>query len=142
MALTPKMEAFCMAYIETGNASEAYRRSYSAENMSAAVIHNKASALLAKGEVRVMLEKLREPIVERHKITVDDLLRELEEARTAALTCETPQSAAAVGATMGKAKLLGYDKQLVEHSGTLHLQEMSDDELDRRIAQHVARGEG
>lgn len=26
MALTPKQEAFCLAYIETGNASEAYRR--------------------------------------------------------------------------------------------------------------------
>ncbi|SQE31532.1 Terminase small subunit [Mannheimia haemolytica] len=26
--LTPKQEAFCLAYIETGNASEAYRQAY------------------------------------------------------------------------------------------------------------------
>ena len=32
--LTPKQEAFVLAYIETGNASEAYRRAYNAENMS------------------------------------------------------------------------------------------------------------
>ena len=38
---------------------------------------------------------------------MDDLIRELEEARTAALTADSVQSAAAVSATMGKAKLLG-----------------------------------
>ena len=26
--LTPKQEAFCRAYVETGNASEAYRQAY------------------------------------------------------------------------------------------------------------------
>ena len=34
MALTIKQNAFAMAYIETGNASEAYRRSYDAGNMA------------------------------------------------------------------------------------------------------------
>jgi len=33
------------------------------------------------------------------------------------LTAETPQSSAAVAATMGKAKLTGLDKQIIEHSG-------------------------
>ena len=59
MALTQKQEAFALAYFETGNASEAYRRSYNAENMSPNVIHNKASALMAKGDVRVRIEQLR-----------------------------------------------------------------------------------
>ena len=31
--LTPKQEAFARAYIETSNASEAYRQSYSASRM-------------------------------------------------------------------------------------------------------------
>ena len=34
MALTIKKNACAMAYIETGNASEAYRRSYDAGNMA------------------------------------------------------------------------------------------------------------
>jgi phage terminase small subunit len=55
--------------------------------------------------------------MERHEITVDTLLTELEEARKAALGAETPQAAAAVGATMGKAKLLSLDKKIVELSG-------------------------
>ena len=33
----------------------------------------------------------------------------------AALAAETPQASAAVGATMGKAKLLGLDKQIIDH---------------------------
>jgi phage terminase small subunit len=35
MVLTIKQHAFAMAYIDTGNASEAYRRSYDADNMAA-----------------------------------------------------------------------------------------------------------
>ena len=31
--LTPKQERFCQVYIETGNASEAYRAAYNAEKM-------------------------------------------------------------------------------------------------------------
>lgn len=117
MALTAKQEAFCVAYFETGNATEAYRRSYDVENTSPPVINNKASALLARDDIRVRIEQLRAPIMKKAKITVEDLLRELEEARTVAMTCETPQSSAAIAATMGKAKLLGLDKQIVELSG-------------------------
>ena len=55
---------------------------------------------------------------QRHDLTVDDLLAELEEARMAALDCEPPQSASAVSATMGKAKLLGLDKQTIDHTSS------------------------
>lgn len=51
----------------------------------------------------------------RHDLTVGDLLAELEEARQAALGAENPQSSAAVAATMGKAKILGLDKQIIDH---------------------------
>jgi phage terminase small subunit len=117
MALTAKQEAFCIAYFETGNGAEAYRRAYDVENTSPPVINNKASALLARDDIRVRVEELRAPTIKKAQITVEDLLRELEEARTVAMTCETPQSSAAIAATMGKAKLLGFDKQVVELSG-------------------------
>lgn len=117
MALTPKQEAFALAYVETGNASEAYRRSYNAGSMKPEVVANKASALLKKGDVRVMVERLQAAHVERHEITVDDLLRELEEARIAASGGEKPQAAAMVAATLGKAKLLGMLTDKMEHSG-------------------------
>lgn len=117
MALTPKQEAFALAYVETGNASEAYRRSYNAEKMKPAVIAVKASELLANGNVAVRVAEIQAQAAERNALTVDDLLRELEEARVAASSSEKPQAAAMVAATMGKAKLLGFLTEKVEHSG-------------------------
>lgn len=53
----------------------------------------------------VRIDALRALHQKRHEITVDDLVKELEEARK--LAFETDKAAAAVSATMGKAKLLG-----------------------------------
>lgn len=110
--MTPKREAFCLAYIETGNASEAYRRAFDAENMKAETVTKRASELLDNGEVKGRLSELREPILKRHGNTVDDLLDELEKARARALEADRP--AAAVSATMGKARLLGLDRQQID----------------------------
>lgn len=119
MSLTQKQEKFCQAYIETGNASEAYRTAYAADKMKPEAIHVKASELLANGKVTVRVAELKADVRSRHDVTVDSLIRELEEARQAALTAETPQSSAAVAATMGKAKLTGLDKQVVELHGAI-----------------------
>lgn len=107
--------------METGNASEAYRRSYSAEKMKPEVIAVKACELLKNGNVAVRVAELQKAAVQRNEITVDDLIRELEEARTAALTAETPQSSASVAATMGKAKLLGFLTDKIEHGGSVEV---------------------
>ncbi|MGV7078477.1 terminase small subunit [Testudinibacter sp. P80/BLE/0925] len=112
--LTPKQEKFCQVYIETGNASEAYRQAYNAEKMKTETINSRSKELLKNGPITVRIEELQSGHVKRHNITVDDLLRELEENRQAALTASTPQAAAATSATMGKAKLLGLDKQIVD----------------------------
>lgn len=114
--LTLKQEAFCYAYIENGgNASEAYRTAYDAGEMSDGAIGVEACRLLDNPKVSLKVKSLREAIADAHKLTVNDLLKELEESRAAALTAETVQASAAVSATMGKARLLGLDKQKVEH---------------------------
>lgn len=112
-----KMEKFCLAYVETSNAAESYRIAYNATNMATATIGREGYNILQKPQVQARLEELRKKVMERHEITVDTLLAELEEARTAALGAETPQTSAAVSATMGKAKLLGLDKKIVELTG-------------------------
>lgn len=117
MSLTPKQESFCLAYLETGSQAEAYRAAYEADGMTQNAVYVEGCRLLENPKITQRLAVLREPIMERHAITVDSLLAELEEARVVALACDTPQSSAAVGATMGKAKLLGLDKQLVEVTG-------------------------
>lgn len=116
--LTVKQEAFCYAYIENGgNASAAYREAYDAENMTADAVKVEASRLINSPNVALTVKSLRQAIEEANKLSIGDLIKELEEARIAALTAETVQAGAAVSATMGKAKMLGYDKQLIEHTG-------------------------
>lgn len=115
--VTEQQEKFAQAFVETGNASESYRRSYNSGKMAPATINRKASELLDNGAVTARIASLRQVHTKRHNVTVDSLIAELEEARIAALTAETVQASAATGATMGKAKLLGLDKQLIEVSG-------------------------
>lgn len=77
--LTPKQEAFCQAYIETGNASEAYRRSYNAAKMKAETIHVKASQMLAEDKITVRILELQERMLKRHDVTIDYVLSSIVE---------------------------------------------------------------
>ena len=104
--LTPKQEAFCLAYIETGNASEAYRQAYDAENMKPATVNRNAKALLDNSKISTRVEALQAEHQERHNITVDGLTEELEQARILAMA-DPKGAGAAVTAIMGKAKLHG-----------------------------------
>lgn len=120
---TAKEEKFCLE-VATGvddngrpiTYGEAYRRAYNVVKMTQKSVDEKASQFMAKVKIKSRVAELRSAIAEKAMIGVEDLLKELEEARQAALTAESPQSSAAVAATMGKAKLLGLDKQVVEHS--------------------------
>lgn len=106
--LTPKQEAFAQAYVELGNASEAYRRAYNAENMKAETVHKRSNELFGNGAVSGRIAELQEAVQRVHNVTVASLIAELEEARQVAKGRE--QGAAMVQATMGKAKLAGLDK--------------------------------
>ena len=112
MALTnPKHEKFCLVWHETGNKSEAYRESHpNSLKWKDETVHNKASALSKQGEVLARFDELQEDALKSHGITIASLLSELDEARDMALEAETPQSSAAISATMNKAKLVGLDK--------------------------------
>lgn len=113
--LTPKREKFAKLYVEEGEASKAYREAFSTKGMSDKTIWEAASRLLKDSKVAARVDELKAQHQERHNVTVDSLLAELEEARTTAQTSEKPQSAAMVSATMGKARILGLDKQVLEH---------------------------
>ena len=77
MALTIKQTRFAMTYIETANASEAYRRSYRASKMSPHSIEVEASRLLQDPEVTLRVRELQAEHRKRHDITIDRILREL-----------------------------------------------------------------
>ena len=114
MALTTKQQLFVSAYCANGfNATQAaIEAGYSKESAGSIASEN-----LQKPEIIEAIDSYKLSVAFRHGITVDGLLKELEEARTIALTCETPQTSAAVSATMSKAKLAGLDKQVIEHTG-------------------------
>lgn len=126
MSLTLKQEAFCQAYIENkGNASEAYRTAYAAGKMKLESIHVNASKLLADAKVALRISELQQEHRNKHDVTVSGLLEELEEARQRALSAETPQASAAVAATMGKARLTGLDKVLIDLTADVKVENRS-----------------
>ena len=125
--MTPKQEAFARAYVETGNASEAYRKAYDAENMSDPVIWNRASELLKHGGVTVRVQQLQAKHQKRHEITVDTITEMLKADRD--LARQNAQTGAAVSASMGLAKLHGLvvEKREVKHMSGV--EDLNDDEL-------------
>ena len=113
--MTPKQEAFCLAYIETGNASEAYRQAYNAGKMKPDSVNVNASKLLADTKVALRVAELKSELVERHKVTADTIAKMLREDREFAQECKTP--GAAVSATMGLAKIYGLLTDKTELTG-------------------------
>ena len=68
--LTPKQSKFAEEYVNTGNASEAYRRAYDvAETTSNDVIKVKASELLKNGNIAVTVKELQKKEAEAFQIT-------------------------------------------------------------------------
>ncbi|OSI16556.1 hypothetical protein BWD09_07070 [Neisseria dentiae] len=112
--LTDNQEAFAQAFITSKNASEAYRQAYSTKNMKPESVNRMAKKLIDNVKVLSRINKLREEHRERHNMTVDDIIRELEEARQIAK--EDGKAAPMVSASMGKAKVLGLiiDKQEIK----------------------------
>ena len=133
--LTPKQQAFALTYVETGNASEAYRRSYDAENSSPDTIKVEASRLLDNPNVALTVIALQEAARERTLVTLESLTKELDEDRVMARKLEMP--AAAISAVMGKAKLHGLitDKSKNETALT------GDDAMLAMFARIAAQGQ-
>lgn len=114
--LTQKQEAFCLAYVETGIAAEAYRRAY---NVRAATEHSSiyanASKLLADTKISLRIKSLQADAAKLSLYTVKAAFDDLTEDRKFARDQQNPS--AAVAATKGKMALFGMDKQTVRHTG-------------------------
>ena len=116
--LTDKQEAFCLAYLECNNQSEAYRQAYNVgENTKPESIWVNSCKLMADTKVSQRVFELQQIAQERTLVTVESLTKELEEAREKAT--EWGQAAAMTGASMGKAKLHGLDVQKIDLKGSM-----------------------
>lgn len=119
MKLTQKQEAFCLAYIETGNASEAYRRAYQPKKMTGKSVNEKASQMLAAVKIQSRLEDLRAPVREKAMLTLESHLSRLDELSRAAELAE--QYSAAIAAETNRGKAAGLYTDRVEHSGDIDM---------------------
>lgn len=77
MALTPKQESFCLAYLETGNASEAYRLAYAAGKMKPETINRTAKELLDNPKIAARLEELTKAATSKAVMTRQRALERL-----------------------------------------------------------------
>jgi phage terminase small subunit len=107
--LTPKQEKFAQGVASGKSQADAYRAAYDCKKSTPSTVQKLASELMKLPHVSGRVNELRKPAVEAVAITVQDLIRELEEARVIAMTGEKPQAAAMVSATVAKAKLLGLE---------------------------------
>ena len=65
-----KQERFCQLFIELGNASEAYRQAFHAENMADLTICGKSLRTQKLDKVTVRINEIQSQHRERHNMTV------------------------------------------------------------------------
>lgn len=75
--LTIKQEKFCLAYIKTGNASEAYRQSYDCKKSKPETVTRKAKDLIDSGNVSARIKELRDNMAEKFMLKEASILKEL-----------------------------------------------------------------
>ena len=119
MPLTPKQENFCLAYLESGNASEAYRRAYNAAKMKPETVNRNAKALLDNTKITTRIDELREPAVEAAQMTVEQHLKDLATIRDAAMASDN--HGAAVSAEVARGKAAGFYVARSENRNFNHL---------------------
>lgn len=108
--LTPKQQAFVNAYIETGNASEAYRRAYPAcDKWKEKSIRDNAHILLRynTGVIQAVTQA-QAGVAQRNEITIDWVLQNLKEVAEACKKAKKLDSSGANKALELIGKHLGF----------------------------------
>ena len=133
---TPKQRKFAESYVEIGNACEAYPLAYDTKNMKLATVRREAMRALSNPIIATYIRELQSAHRQRHDVTVDGLVDELEEARFFAMVFG--HIGAAVTATMGKAKLHGLITDNIKLNGLEALKRKTDEELVESIRELAA----
>lgn len=77
--LTPKQEAFCIAYLELGDASKAYRKAYEPKTAKPESVNRLAKKLLDNVKIRSRISKLTEPAMKKAEVTIEYIVDNLVE---------------------------------------------------------------
>lgn len=76
-SLTPKQEAFAIAYLKTGNATAAYREAYAPKTMSDASINREAHTMVNHPKVALRLAELKKPALDQTQADITRTIKEL-----------------------------------------------------------------
>jgi len=133
--LTPKQEAFVLAYLETGNASEAYRRAYNAEGMNEKSIRREAQRLVDHPAITPRLQRLAQKAEVKALLSLEDHMSELSALRD--LAKQEKQLSAAIAAEVKRGELRKFYVKQVESGGPGDFDNMSADDLRDFIAGRV-----
>ena len=115
MSLTPKQEKFAREVASGKTQADAYRAAYSAGNMTDKTVIEKASRLMAQGNIRARVGEIQKPITERAQITLESHLADLKSLRN--MAAKEKQIAAAISAEVARGKVCGYYVERKEHTG-------------------------
>ena len=140
MKLTIKQEDFCHAYIETGNASAAYRRAYDAVGMKPETVNRAAKALMDNYKITARVEELQEELRIKSDIKKEELVGLLVDVVRGKFIIDLRQGAdGSTVKTIPKTwaierlcKMLGYDKP-EQNEVTINAAGMTDEERRERI---------
>lgn len=114
--LTQKQEAFALAYIETGNASEAYRRAYDVKpGTKESTINRTAKELVDNPKIAARIAELRAPVVEKAGLTLEKHLDDLLRLRNMAV--KDAKWSAAIQAEIARGKAAGLYVERTEVTG-------------------------
>ena len=124
-----RYERFAQELAKGRTADEAYVRAGFSKN------RGNASRLKSNESVAARIAEIQGKAAEQAIVTVNDIVAQLDEDRLFARELEAP--AAAISATMGKAKVLGHLSDKIEHTGKdggpIQVEDLSDMDALRRV---------
>lgn len=110
--MTPKQEKFAQLYVETGNASEAYRQAYNSKAKPDSVYVN-ASKLLSTPKVSLRVRELQDEMEEKSLWRRIDSLKVLSE-----IALEGEKDSDRVNAVKALNSMHGWDRQTIDHTSS------------------------
>ena len=134
--LTPKREAFAQLVVTLGNASEAYRQVYSAENMNPDTVKKEASRLVHDPLVAARIDEVTAEARQRNDLTRDEVIQKFRRAYDMAM--EDRAHGALSQAASGLARIGGFNNENVRVED-IRLQEPEPPEIMRKMRERDAK---
>lgn len=136
MSLTPQQELFAQSVASGLSLSDAYRTAYKVRPATKPEsVNQAASKIMADPKISSRVEELRKPIVEAVQITLASHLERLKSLSDAAE--KAGQMSAAINAEVARGKASGLYVEKVEHSGSVGVATMTDEQLAAKIAEKM-----